>query len=342
MLRAIRESSTKGNLSEQVAKSKQRQLNTALTLKKDPQENPTKGTSHTSPEYGVFFPQQNGPSDNSNNWPSSSGISNITSVGFIKPHSEPGVGSLREKVVALKEAIRQEKDRRVKARQGVPLAINRFRDAKVLLSKLERKRVIAEDKLEKLEERICYQKSRLDAKHREMSEMWTSKRRMERKETDELRNIKNIEYEITEMKAAKESSIRRVQGAVHKAGILQSAVQNTEDRCRELVARKRTLQDMIEMYNRRTKDLRTIARERTIRTEKKFLKINLLEDSIGDCAERFKQAEKRLLPLKIYINQLQEALDQTRNETRNARYYLAKSKGSLRGRNCTYYPFKKQ
>ena len=348
MLKAIRQASIKSkNPSEGVGKAKNKRLNNALTLKKEPEENQAKWmngsqSSYPPPVYGVSYSQRSSISDDNNNWPASSGVCNATSLGALDyPRAEPGVGSIREKVVALKEALREATERHVKAKEGVPPAVQRFKEAKTLIAKLERKRFIAEDKVEKLEERIQYQQGRLDSNYRSLNENWQVNHKIERQKSEDLRNIRNIEYELTEVKAAREASLLRVHQASRRAVVIQSALQNAEDRKRELYSRKRTLQDMLEMYHKRIKDLRSTCREKGADVESKFLRMNLMEDYIADSNERFGRAERRLLPLKIYINQLHDAIDQARNETRHAGYLLANCQQRLKGQKYTYYPFDK-
>lgn len=348
VLKAIRESSVKSkNPSEAAVKSKNQRLNNALTLKKEPQENQPKRanslhSTYPTPVYGVSYPKRSSVSETNNNWSASSGISNATSIEALEhPHTEPGLGSIRDKVVALKEALQEATDRQTKAKQGIPPAVQRFQDAKTLLAKMERKRFIAEDKVVKIEERIRYQEGRLDNKCRAMSENWQMNHKIERKKSEDVRNIRNIEYELTEVKAAREVSVRRLHDASRRAVVVQSALQNAEDRKRELNSRRRTLQDMLEMYHKRIKELRGLTREKSAHVEDKFLRMNLMEDYIAESNDRFRRAERRLLPLKIYINQLHDSLDQARNETRHAEYLLANCQQRLKGQKYTYYPFDK-
>ena len=348
MLKAIRQSSTKSkNSAEAVAKSKTQRLNNALTLKKESQESHSEWlpnnmhSSYVSPVFGVYYPQRPGEHDKNNNWPQSSAVSNITGIEALEPHGEPGTGSIRDKVVALKEALREATERETSAKQAIPAAVKRFQEAKTRLSKLERKRFIAEDKIEKLEDKVHNQEGRLEEKCRVMSENWQVNHKIEQQKSQDLRNMKNIEYEITELKAAREASMKRVHEASRRMVIVQSALQNTEDRYRELTARRRTLQDMLGMYHKRIKDVRSMSREKSAAAENKVLRKDLLEFHIADRNERFKRAERRLLPLKIYINQLHDALEDGRNELRHAQYLLANCKQRLRGRNYKYYPYDK-
>lgn len=323
-------------------------MNNALTLKKDPQENQfkwanTSYSTYPTPVYGLGYPRRSSSSsETNNNWPASSGISNVTNVKLLEhPSSEPGVGSIRDKVISLKAALREATERQTKAKEGVPPAIKRFQEAKKLLAKLERKRLIAEDKVAKLEQRIRYQEGRLDSKFRAMSENWQVNHKIEQKKSEDLRNIRNIEYELTEVKAAKEVSVRRVQEAARRAVVVQSALQNVQDRTRELNSRKRTLRDMLEMYHKRIRDVKNKSREKASNVEDKFLRMNLMEDYIADSNDRFRRAERRLLPLKIYINQLHDSIEQTRNETRHSDYLLANCQQRLKGQKYTYYPYDK-
>lgn len=349
MLKAIRQASVKSkNPAEAAVKSKNQRLNNALTLKKDPQEDHAKwanssSSTYPTPVYGINYPRRSSSSsDTNNNWPASSGVINVTSLGSLEHAStEPGVGSIRDKVIALKEALRQATERQTVAKQGIPPAVKRFQEAKKLLAKLERKRFIAEDKVVKLEERIRYQEGRLDSKYRAMSENWQVNHKIAQQKNEDVRNIRNIEYELTEVKAAKEASMKRVQEAARRAVVVQSALQNAEDRRRELSSRRRTLQDMLEMYHRRIKELRNKSREKSAHVEDKFLRMNLMEDYIADSNDRFRRAERRLLPLKIYINQLHDSLEQTRNETRHAGYLLANFQQRRKGQKYTYYPYDK-
>lgn len=335
------------NPAEVAAKSKNKRFNNALTLKKEPEENQAKLTngfqsSYPTPVYGVSCLQKRTSSDSKNSLPASSGISNTSKVETLNnTRAEPGVGSIREKVVSLKEALHSATEREAKAKEAIPPAVKRFKEAKILLAKLERKRFIAEDKVTKLEDRVQNQQRRLDSKYRSLNESWQVNHKIERQKSDDLRNIRNIEYELTEVKAAREASMQRVREASHRAVVIQSALQNAEDRKRELYSRKRTLQDMLEMYRKRMKDLGSTCQEKGATVENKFLQINLMEDYIADSNERFGRAERRLLPLKIYINQLHDAIDQARNETRHASYLLANCQQRLKGRKYTYYPFEK-
>lgn len=347
MLKAIREASLKTkNPAEAVQKTKTHRLNSALSLKKEPQGHHPNWTnnvhsSYVSPVYGINYPQRSTDHDKNNNWPQSSGISNITTIAALEAHGEPGVGSIRDKVVTLKEALRQATERQATAKQAIPAAVKRFQEAKMLLSKLERKRLVAEDKVAKFEEKIHHQEGRLENKCRAMSENWQVNHKIEQKKSEDLRNLRNIEYEMTEMKAAREASLKRVHEATRKVVIVQSALQNAEDRYRELNARRRTLQDMLEMYQKRMKDLRILSREKAAIVEKKSLRKNLLEDHIADSNDRFKRAERRLLPLKIYINQLHESIEDAWKETNHARILLTNYKQRLKGQKYTYYPYDK-
>ena len=348
MLKAIREGSMNSkNPTEVTAKAKNKRFNSALTLKKEPEENHAEWmnghqSNYPSSGYGISYLQKRTSFESKNNFPASSGVSNAARVGTSdNTRVEPGVGSIREKVVSLKEAVRSATEREAKAREGIPPAVKRFKEAKILLAKLERKRFIAEDKVAKLEDRIQDQQRRLDSKYRSLNENWQVNHKIERQKSDDLRNIRNIEYELTEVKAAREASMLRAREASRRAVVIQSALQNAEDRKRELYSRKRTLQDMLEMYRKRMKDLKNTYQEKGATVENKFLQMNLMEDYIADSNERFGRAERRLLPLKIYINQLHDSIDQARNETRHASYLLANCQQRLKGRKYTYYPFDK-
>lgn len=346
MLKAIRESSMKGkNAEEAAAKTKTRPLNNALTLKKEAQVNypnlPNNvHSSYMTPLYGVNYPQRAVENDINSNWAQASSISKITNIGAaLEQHGEPGMGSLKDRVVALKEALRVATERQAKAKEGIPAARKRFQEAKILLSKMERKRFIAEDKVEKLEEKIHHQEGRLQNKYRTMSENWHVNHQFKQKKSEELRNWKNIEYEITELKAAREASMERVREASRRLVIVQSAIQNADDRCRELNARSRTLQDMLEMYNKRIRDLRSKSLEKSVVTKKKATRKDMLQDYISERKERFKRAERRLLPLKIYINQLHDSIEDGHKELRHAQLLLANCKQRIRKRSYEYYPY---
>lgn len=351
MLKAIREASIKSKKPADAAvKSKsQRRVNKALTLEKEPQESHSRWernnsySTYPTPVYGVTYPRRNSSSSDINsNWPASSGTSNVTSLGSLEvPTSEPGMGSIRDKVIVLKEALREATERQRKAKEDVPAANQRFRDAKTQLAKLERKRFIAEDKVMKLEERIQYQEGRLHSKHRATSENWQMNHKIEQKKSEDLRNIRNIEYELTEVKAAREASVKRVHDATRRAVLVQSALQKAEDRRRDVVSRMRSLQEMLERYHKRIKELRSKSRGKSTQVEEKFLRMNLMEDYITDRKDRFARAERKLLPLKIYINQLHNSLEQVRNEKRNAEYILANVQQRLKGQKYTYYPYDK-
>lgn len=341
MLKAIRKASLKSkNPAEAAAKPRTHRLNSALTLKKEPQDNHANWANNVHSSYGgPVYTQGSSDLDKNNNWPQSSGISNISSVKALpETHGEPGVGSIKDKVVSLKEALREANDRQSAAKEAIPPAVKRFQEAKMLLSKLERKRFIAEDKVTKLEEKIRYQEGRFESKCRAMTENWQVNHKIEQKKSEDVRNMKNIEYEITEMKAAREASMKRVHEASRRMVIVQSTLQNAQDRSRELNAQRRTLQDMLEMYQKRTKDLRSLSREKNAHVENKSLRKSLLEDHIADYNARFKTAERRLLPLKIYISQLHDSLEDARNETQHARYLLANFQQRLKGHKYTYYP----
>ena len=165
--------------------------------------------------------------------------------------------------------------------------------------------------------------------------------KIEQKKSEDLRNIRNIEYELTEVKAAREASVKRVHDATRRAVLVQSALQKAEDRRRDVVSRMRSLQEMLERYHKRIKELRSKSRGKSTQVEEKFLRMNLMEDYIIDRKDRFARAERKLLPLKIYINQLHNSLEQVRNEKRNAEYILANVQQRLKGQKYTYYPYDK-
>lgn len=337
MLKAIRESSLNAKIPEKakeaVVKPKARSVNSALTLKKEPQDNREDWTNnvHSSSVSPVH-------DHDTNNWSRSSSISSITNAKALETHGEPGMGSIRDKVVALKEALRDANERQTAAMQAIPAAVKRFKEAKMLLSKLERKRFIAEDKVAKLEDKIHHQEGRLGNKCRTMTENWQVNHKIEQKKSEDLRNVMNIEYEITEVKAAREASMRRVHEVSHRVVVVQSALQGAQDRHRDFTSRIRTLQHMLEMYQKRIRDLRNISREKNAHVENKSHRKSLLEDHLANCKDRFVRAERRLLPLKIYISQLHDSIEDARNETKHARYVLANFQQRLKGRKYAYYP----
>ena len=344
MLQSIRKASLKSkNPAEAAAKPRTHRLNSALTLKKEPQEYHANWANDVHSNYGgPVFTQGSRDDDKNNNWPQPSGVSNVTSVKALpETYGEPGVGSIKDKVVSLKEELRDANDRQLAAKEAKPLAVKRFQEAKMLLSKLERKRFIAEDKVAKLEEKIHYQEERLETKCRAVTENWQANHKIEQKKSEDVRNMRNIEYEITELKAAREASMKRLHEASRRMVIVQSALQDAQDRSRQLHAQKCTLQDMLEMYQKRIKDLRSLSREKHAHVENKLIRKNLMEDHIDDYNARFKSAERRLLPLKIYISQLHDSLDDARNETKHARYLLANFQQRRKGYKYTYYPHDK-
>lgn len=335
MLKAIRESSMKSNYpGEVVVKPKARnRLNSALTLKKEPQGS-----------YGNWTNIANNPQtnrDKARSWPRSSGISNVSGKSALGAHGEPGMGTIRGKAVEMKNALREANERETAAKQARPEAIKRYQEAKMATTKLEHKRFSLEDKLEKVEEKIRRQEERLFMKRRMAKETWQLNFRIEEKTSEDCRNVKNIEYEMTEVKAAIEAYMKRVNEMSGRVFVVQAALQDAQDRYRELSARKHTLEDMLEMYNKRMKDVANFSRQKTANIENKAMRKTLLEDHIADRIGRFQRAERRLLPLKIYIGQLHDSLEDTRKETRHARYLLANVKQRLSGRKYTHYPLDK-
>lgn len=335
ILKAIRESSMKSNDPEEavvIPKARNR-LNSALTLKKEPQGDHVNWTNNANNL------QTN--RDKARSWPRSSGVSNVSGKSALETRAEPGMGSIPDKVVAMKDALREANERQAAAKQARPEAIKRYQEAKMAIAKLDRKRFSLEDKVEKVEEKIRRQEERLLVKRRMANENWQFNFRIEEKTSEDCRNVKNIEHEMTEVKAATEAYMKRVNEMSGRVFVVQSALQDAQDRYRELSARKHALEDMLEMYNKRMKDVVSFSREKTANIENKAMRKSLLEDHIADRIDRFKRAERRLLPLKIYIGQLHDSLEDTRKEIRHARYLLANVKQRLGGRKYTHYPHDK-
>lgn len=245
-------------------------------------------------------------------------------------YAEPGSGSMKDKVKQLKEqiqdAIEQEKD----AKEGKELAAQRYKKSKILAKELKWRMQDVEDKLQRVETKLENTRGRLHERSRIVQESLGNKKRAENVTKETIREKENIEYEITEVNAARDSALSRLREVSRRLAIKQAAVQNAQDHFNAMSARSKMLSDMKEMYKLRINNIHSRSSQLSMKNEKQVHRIHILEDSIADCTERFKRAEKMILPLKIYINQLQDALTEEKSNTRRLSYELAAYQQRLR------------
>lgn len=245
-------------------------------------------------------------------------------------YAEPGSGSMKDKVKQLKEqiqgAFQQEKD----AKEAKELAAQRFKKNKILAKELKWRIQDAEDKLQRLETKVENTRGRLHERSRIVQESIGNKKRAENVTKENIREKENITYEITEVNAARDSALKRLREVSRRLAVKQGAVQNAEDHFNAMNARSKMLSDMKEMYKLRINNIHSKSSQVAMKNEKQVHRIHIVEDSIAECTERFRRAEKMMLPLKIYINQLQDAVMEEKSNTRRLSYELAAYQQRLR------------
>jgi chromosome segregation ATPase len=289
-------------------------------------------TSSTSSDSGnVFRSRSESSNDQWEQLVSPKAVREFEQLHAEMTYVEPGGGSMKDKVKQLKEevhkAVQEEKD----AKQAKDLAAQQYKKNKIHAKELKWRIRDGEDKLQRLETKLENTRGRLHERGRIVEESLGNKRRAENVTKENIRDKKNIEYEIIEMKAARDSALTRLREVSRRLAVKQAAIQNADDHAHAMTARAKVLSDMKEMYKLRINNIHSRSSQSSMKNEKQIHRLHILEDSIGECKERFRRAEKMMLPLKIYINQLQDAAAEEKTNTRRLSYELAAYQQRLRG-----------
>ncbi|KAK3748839.1 hypothetical protein QZH41_006625 [Actinostola sp. cb2023] len=244
---------------------------------------------------------------------------------------EPGSGSMKDKVIELKEELREAVEQERVAKESRVLAIQRYKKNRGQANELKFRVQDAEDKLQRLEIKLQETRGRLYERNRIVEESLGDQRRAENVTRQAVCVKQNFEYEITEAHAARDSAMIRLRDVSRRLTVKQAAIQNAEDHRHAMLARVKMLTDMKEMYNLRVNNIHFKSGNLATKNEKYAHRVHILQDSVAACTERFKRAEKMLLPLKMYANQLQDAVAVERANTMRLSYDLAASHQRLRG-----------
>lgn len=244
---------------------------------------------------------------------------------------EPGSGSMRDKVIELKKELRQVEEQEKFCRESRIQANERYKQNKIKANELKIKIQDGEDRLQKLEFKIQQARGKLYERQRIVEESLGNKRRAENVTMQVVRDKQMFEHETTKANAVRDTALTRLREMSRRLTIKQAAIQNAYDHASAMNARAKMLTDMKEMYRLRLNNIRAKSANSSSKNQKYAYRIERLQESITSYTERFKQAEKMLLPLKMYANQLEDAIQKEKGNTTRLSYELAAYQQRLRG-----------
>lgn len=246
-------------------------------------------------------------------------------------YTEPGSGSMRDKVIELKKELHKAEEDEKVFKESRILANQRYKKDKMQASELKTKIQNGEDKLQRLEIKLQQARGKLYERQRLVEESLGNKRRAENVTRQTVREKEMFEYEITEANAARDSALTRLRDLARQLTLKQAAIHNAQDHAHAMNARAKMLTDMKEMYRLRINNIHSKSTDLNIKNEKFAQRIYQLQESIASYTERFKRAEKMLLPLKMYANQLEDAIGKEKANTTRISYDLVACQARLRG-----------
>lgn len=244
---------------------------------------------------------------------------------------EPGSGSMRDRVKELKQELRQAEEQEKFYRESRIQANERYKQNKIKANELKMKIQDGEDRLQKLEFKIQQSRGRLYEKQRTVEESLGNTRRAENVTNEVVRDKQMYEHKIAKANAVRDRALTGLRELSRRLTIKQAAIQNAQDHATTMNARAKMLTDMKEMYRLRLHNIRAKSSNSSSKNQKYAYRIERLQESIAAYRERFKQAEKMLLPLKMYANQLEDAIRKERGNATRLSYDLAAYKQRLRG-----------
>ena len=269
--------------------------------------------------------------------PRSDSSSSTSSACSYRTHSDVDSGSLREKVIQLKQELKHCNERQEEDQQKKLEANKRCQEAKRIFSERHKKLAAANEKLERVLDKLDKAEHRLLYLERRKSENIQEKEKLEKEQLGEEREIKNVQYEITEAKSAKELTLQRLREVSQRVSARQLALQRAEGRMRARSKRAKALEDVIGSFRMKIRNLHVNKAKKLAKSEDQTHRLHLLEHSIEYNEERSRVAEGRLLPLKIYTNQLQDAVEERRESLSKAQRQLASYTQRLRHYRRYYY-----
>lgn len=246
-------------------------------------------------------------------------------------YTEPGAGSMRDKVIEYKRALREAQEIEKTAKEAKTQANHRYRNSYMTSKELRTIILEKEERLQKVESKLQIARGKLYERQRLVEESLGDKRRAENLTLQTIKEKETMHHEIIEAKNAREMSVKKLREVSRKLTIKQTAVQNAQDHEQALKARAKTLNDMKEMYRLRINSIHNKRANLSMKNEQSVQRIYLLQQSLSAYSERIKQAEKMLLPLKMYANQLEDAIRKTRSNKNRVSYDLATYQQRLRG-----------
>lgn len=339
--RAAKTGNDSQDISSVVVKHKKSRFNNALMLRKDTDDTSTSPPAISPPlSFGIDYRQRIGSVEKNNNIQYSPPVSNDSSTKFgFQRRRDLGFLSLKDKAASLRESLRKTTEHQQQVNAAIPEAKRRFVQAMENIGNLKRKIAIGEERLEKLERQLKPREARILERHTSLSENRSIKERIEREKTDDVRDAQNIKHEMREMYVVRESTLGHLRDVTTKVDQLQTAVQTADKRQVAASRRVRLLEDALDAYKRRIRDLQSRSSNKVTKVEHQHHKLNDLEDAIAECYQRYLMAEKRILPLKICVNQLQDALQKERQQTRQTEYLLANYQQRLKGHRYRNYHY---
>lgn len=258
-------------------------------------------------------------------------VQQFESLHHEMTYTEPGSGSMRDKVIELKQELRKAEEQEMMNKQSRMNANERYKKNKIKAHELKMKIQDGEDMLQRLEIKVQTTRGRLYERQRIVEESLGNKHRAENVTKQTVREKGIYEYEISEANAARDSALTRLRELSRRLTIKQTSIQNAQDHTHAMNARAKMLQDMRQTYHQRLRNIQAKSANRSIKNQKYAHRIELLHESIAAYTERFKRAEKMLLPLKMYVNQLEDAIGKEKSSTTRLSYELAAYQQRLRG-----------
>ena len=373
ILRAIRESSRTGLTPEEIiAKQKHREqhVNTALNLNK--RTTLPKAKNDTYLTFGINYNVPKAPtidrnSKHARSWsdsdrfahgkingtlgftPSShypvtsnrhsrsGSTSSTSSFSSFKSYANVESASLREKVVQMKEEIKNFERNKEEAEKHKVEARKRIQEARKLFYERQRKIIESNEKLEKVQEKLDKAERRLVDVRRQTNESLYQQERLKRETYGEEREIKNVQYEIVEARSSRELTQRRLKEIAHRLCTKQQALEQTENLLRKRQKQAKALEDMLSSFKMKIKNVQLMKAKKFGKTSAHTNRVQLLEQEIRQRKEQCRVAEDRYHHLAVYSNELQNALQETRKNISKTKLKLSNYKQRLRYHGRYYY-----
>lgn len=248
--------------------------------------------------------------------------SSTSSIGLFKSYADVDSGSLREKVIQMKEELKNYERRKKEAEQQKLEAKKRIQGARTVFSERHIKLTEASEKLEKVQDKLDKAEHRLLDVRSRTSESILQQERLVKEQRGEEREIKNVQYEILEAKSARDLTLQRLMEVSHRISAKQQALERTESHIRKRQNHIKALEDIVSSIRVQIRNYEVIRAKKLAKSGDQINRVHLLENFIKQSEERRRIAESKILPLKMYMSQLQDAVQDMRERISKAKSQL--------------------